>query len=313
MTSIIVVGGGVSGLSTAVNLQQAGFAVTILTRDMPQSTTSMAAGAVWYGESTTGKSREWARVTLKHFQILADDPKSGLQIVRLLEVFPYRVPDPWFIDQLPYFTRIPANELPDGFKDGMLMDVPIVESPRYLQFLSDQFLANGGKFEVREIKSLDDLKQDYSLIVNCTGVWAKVVADDPSVYPIRGQTVIIDAPDIKQGYMDDATFTYLFPRGDGVLIGGVADVNNWDLNVDDSVTSDIVARCSQIEPTVADATILRQFVGLRPGRAQVRLEAETLSEQCTVIHNYGHAGIGYTLSWGCALDVVSIAKSLSAV
>lgn len=313
MVAIIVVGSGVSGLSSAVNLQQAGFDVTIITRDMPQSTTSMAAGAVWYGEGTIGKSREWASATLKHFQALAGTENSGLQIVRLREVFPYRVPDPWFIDQLPYYARIATNELPKGFVDGMVMDVPVVESPRYLQFLSDQFLANGGAFDLREIESLDDLKQEHALIVNCTGVWAKHVADDPSVYPIRGQTIVVDAPDVTQGYMDDASFTYLFPRQDGVLIGGVADINNWDLQVDATVTQEILARCSQIEPSVVDATIVNQFVGLRPGRRQVRLEAETLSEHCTVIHNYGHAGIGYTLSWGCALDVVSIAKSLTSL
>ncbi len=313
MVALIVIGSGVSGLSSAVNLQQAGFDVTIITRDMPQSTTSMAAGAVWYGEGTSGKSREWALTTLKHFQALAGSENSGLHIVRLQEVFPYRIPDPWFIDQLPYYARIPADELPKGFVDGIMMDVPVVESPRYLQFLSDQFLASGGSFDQREIKSLDDLKQDHHLIVNCTGVWARHVAHDPSVYPIRGQTIVVDAPDIKQAYMDDDTFTYLFPRGDGVLIGGVADLNNWDLDVDSTVTSDILARCAQVEPSVLGATIVNQFVGLRPGRGQVRLEAETLSEDCTVIHNYGHAGIGYTLSWGCAIDVVTIAKSLATV
>jgi D-amino-acid oxidase len=309
MTKITVIGSGVSGLSCAVNLQDAGFEVTIITRDMPQSTTSMAAGAVWYGDGMIGKPREWATATLKHFQELSHNEKSGVQIARLQEVYSYRIPDPWFVDLLPYFARIPADELPQGADDGVVMDVPIVNSPRYLQFLTDQFLANKGTFEVREISTLQDLKQDYHLIVNCTGVWAKHVADDPSVYPIRGQTIVIDAPDIKQGYMYD--FTYLFPRQDGVLIGGIADVNNWDLTVDETVTSDILARCSQIESSVTDATIKNQFVGLRPGRNQVRLEVESLSEQCTVIHNYGHSGVGYTLSWGCALDVTSLAKSLA--
>ena len=312
MTAIRVIGSGVSGLSSAVNLQDAGFDVTIITRDMPQLTTSKAAGAVWYGEGLIGKYREWATLSLKHFQSLAEIENSGLQIVRLREVFPYTMPDPWFAEQLPYYDRLPDDQFPKGYRDGMLMDVPVVEPPRYLQCLTDQFLAKGGGFEVREIQTLDDLKHDYPLIVNCTGVWAKHVADDPSVYPIRGQTIVIDAPEIKFGYMDDASFTYLFPRQDGVLIGGVAELDNWNLEVDPRITSDIIARCSAIESSVADATILHQFVGLRPGRQQVRLEAEKLSEQCTVIHNYGHAGIGYTLSWGCALEVTEIAKSISA-
>jgi len=158
---------------------------------------------------------------------------------------------------------------------------------------------------------LDELKYDYPLLVNCTGVWARQVADDPSVFPIRGQTVVVDAPDVQQGYMNDHSFTYLFPRQDGVLIGGVAQPNNWDVEIDGNLTIDIVARCSQIEPSIADAPILHQFVGLRPGRNQVRLEAEKIGESSTVIHNYGHAGVGYTLSWGCAQEVVSLAQSFS--
>ena len=158
---------------------------------------------------------------------------------------------------------------------------------------------------------LDDLKYDCPLLVNCTGVWAKQVADDPTVYPIRGQTIIVDAPQVKAGFMDDHTFTYLFPRSDGVLIGGIAEPNVWDLELDSALTVDIVARCSQIESSVAEAQIVHQFVGLRPGRNSVRLETEKLSDQCTVIHNYGHAGIGFTLSWGCAQEVALLATTLN--
>lgn len=310
MPEITVVGSGVLGMSSAVCLQQAGFDVTIITRDMPKFTTSMAAGAVWYGGGAVGKSREWAEITLEHFQKLATVENSGLHITRLKEVFPHPAETPWFKDLLPYFELIPRDELPANSQSGFVMDVPIVQSPQYLQYLVNQFETNGGTFEINEIKMLDELKYDHALVVNCTGVWARQVADDPSVFPIRGQTIIVDAPDVKQGYMNDQSFTYLFPRNDGVLIGGVAQPNNWNVEIDSNLTIDIVARCSQIEPSVVDAPILHQFVGLRPGRNQVRLETEKLNDSCTVIHNYGHAGVGYTLSWGCAQDVTSLAQGL---
>ena len=49
MTDIIVIGSGVSGLSSALQSQQAGFKVSIITCDRPQHTTSMAAGALLVG------------------------------------------------------------------------------------------------------------------------------------------------------------------------------------------------------------------------------------------------------------------------
>jgi D-amino-acid oxidase len=50
-------------------------------------------------------------------------------------------------------------------------------------------------------------------------------------------------------------------------------------------------------------------VGLRPVRDEIRLEPENLSGKL-VIHNYGHGGAGFTLSWGCAQNVVEIIEKL---
>jgi hypothetical protein len=43
----------------------------------------------------------------------------------------------------------------------------------------------------------------------------------------------------------------------------------------------------------------------RPERPQVRLEAEMLGDTLC-IHNYGHGGLGVTLSWGCAAQVAHL-------
>ena len=54
---------------------------------------------------------------------------------------------------------------------------------------------------------------------------------------------------------------------------------------------------------LAGARVLRHKVGLRPGRPTVRVEREG-----DVIHCYGHGGCGVTVSWGCADDVVDLAR-----
>ena len=311
MQKATVIGAGVSGLSAALNLQLAGFDARILTRDLPQATASSAAGAVWSGGSVAGRSRRWADDSLAHFLRLAKQADSGVGLRRMRQLFPERVGLPWFKDKLPFFANMPTEELPPDARDGWIMDVPIVAPPRYLQSLQEQFLEAGGKLEVRDVASLDDLADNSRLLVNCTGAWAKYVTPDPEVFPIRGQTLLVDAPQIRSGTMRARDDTYLFPRNDGILLGGIYQYNSWHPEVDGAQTRDILERCSQIEPTVADAAIIRRAVGIRPGRAAVRLEAEQRADGRTVIHNYGHGSIGFTLSWGCALEVLALARKLS--
>ena len=51
----------------------------------------------------------------------------------------------------------------------------------------------------------------------------------------------------------------------------------------------------------------------RPFRAQgPRIEPERLAGK-TVIHNYGHGGSGFTVSWGCAEEVARLARSATGV
>jgi D-amino-acid oxidase len=310
MKQVTVVGAGVSGLSSGIRLLEAGCDVQIITRERPADTTSAAAGAVWWGY-LEGRRRAWALVSLKEFQRLAENPDSGVLQIALRDVYPHPVADPWFKSELPACERIASEALPPGSADGFLMTVPLVETPRYLRFLLARFERLGGRIEQREIASLSELYGDNQLIVNCSGVGARQTANDPSVFPIRGQVVRVDTPFITQGYMDDESFTYIFPRGDGVVLGGVAQPDNWSRAVDPAITEDILRRTGAIEPGVRGAPVVAHAVGLRPGRHEVRLECERVSETCAVIHNYGHAGVGYTLSWGCAAEVASLANGLN--
>ena len=62
--------------------------------------------------------------------------------------------------------------------------------------------------------------------------------------------------------------------------------------------------------------MIRDWVGLRPGRPSVRLEAELIKCKearrglLPVVHNYGHGGAGLTLAWGCAGHAVSLVAEL---
>jgi D-amino-acid oxidase len=108
----------------------------------------------------------------------------------------------------------------------------------------------------------------------------------------------------------DRGLTYIIPRQDGVILGGTAQEGDWNVQVDRDTADHIRQNCLQLEPRLQETRILEQRVGLRPGRPEVRLEAEMLTPTCTVIHNYGHGGAGFTLSWGCADEVAALAEAV---
>ena len=63
---------------------------------------------------------------------------------------------------------------------------------------------------------------------------------------------------------------------------------------------------------VSENRVTRITVCTRPFRpAGPRLEAERMGEKI-VIHNYGHGGSGWSLSWGCAEEAVGLAQATSA-
>ena len=81
-----------------------------------------------------------------------------------------------------------------------------------------------------------------------------------------------------------------------------------DLTPDPEITAAILARARAALPELADAPVRGVEVGLRPGRPAPRVEVDEVN-RIRVVHNYGHAGNGVMLSWGCAAEATRLALS----
>jgi len=95
-------------------------------------------------------------------------------------------------------------------------------------------------------------------------------------------------------------------------LGGSAEKGEWDTTPNPQLAKRILERTEKLLPGISKAKIVTHWVGLRPGRSSIRLEKEVIQnadKKVFVIHNYGHAGSGVTLSWGCAKEVNQIAQS----
>ena len=321
-----VLGAGVIGLSCGIRLRRAGWEVTMLAAMRPSEhprlhtpgtwppyPASMRAAAIWYPFHVADpRVDRWAVETLHELsRIAAEHPNAGVSLVPFVELFRGAPAEYAWRDAAGGFRAVPADELPEGFASGWRMEVPLVETPVYMPWLERRFLERGGRIETRFVERVEDVASPDTLVVNCTGLGARRLLDDEDVYPCRGQIVRVRAPGVRTWRVSDDPvrgLTYVIARRDGVVLGGTAEDGVWDESVDAAETRAIRTRTAALVPDVADGEVLEATSGLRPQwRRGIRVERETRGDGCTVIHAYGHGGSGFTLSWGCADEVVRLA------
>ena len=323
---VLVIGAGVMGLTTGVCLAEAGVRTRIRAAAPPAATTSAAAGALIGPTFIEPADRvaAWSLATAAAFNALADEPTAGVRV--LSGTMASRSggppagpsaapPDPTTPAMPPQVTVLPGfrpcdpGELPPGYLLGFRATVPVVDMPPYLDYLAARYAAAGGTLEIGPVASLAEAAAAAPVIVNCTGVAARDLAGDPAVRPVRGQHVIVENPGLDEYFAEGAAgpeFVAILPHARHVVLGGVAEVDNWSLDVDPATAERILERCAAIEPKLVGARVIGHRVGLRPDRATgVRLEAEQIGDTLCV-HNYGHGSVGVSLSWACAREVAEL-------
>ena len=178
-----------------------------------------------------------------------------------------------------------------------------------MPYLQEMFLESGGTTEQRTVTSLKEECKKADWVINCSGLGAQALCDDQKMFPIRGQIIQLEKPlEPVKTLMDEHMphrLAYILPRTNDVILGGTARPHESSTDVDPDATQKIIAQCVKRLPVLANAAVKNVRVGLRPGRSQVRLEKE---EGLPIIHNYGHGGSGYTISWGCAREAIGLIK-----
>jgi D-amino-acid oxidase len=304
---VVVIGSGVIGLSTAVCLVESGFSVRVRTAALPHRTTSRVAGAMW-GSTFAGpadKVEGWALASLHAFRELAARPDTGVAIATgTLASRGGQAPPP----QLFPGVEVRRCDPPEGFRAAFRVTLPVVDMPRYLDHLVGRLHAAGVEIELQPVRSLAEAASEAAVVVNCAGVWARELVPDPSLRPVRGQHLVVENPGIEEFFTTEPfgpAWTSWMPHGDRVVLGSVAQEDDWDLEPRSGDADRILEGCAALDPRFRNARVLEHQVGLRPARDVVRVEAEQLGA-ARVVHNYGHGGTGVGLSWGCAREVVGL-------
>jgi len=306
----IVLGAGVIGLTTALTLQEKNIPVKIVTAKLPAETTSAVAAAIWlpYEVKPFDKVKKWSSISYDIYKSLCSNSGAGVKMVDMTIIIE-KEEDAWWKDVLPTDSIREAvpEELPGEHKIGYVLKVPMIETHLHLQYLLDKFKSSGGKLEVRAVQRLAEFNEETT-VVNCTGLAAKQLTGDDALYPIQGQIVYLKpdsklkciVSEIAEGVNKDQ-LAYIIPRSDHTVLGGTARVNKDNLEATNEEAKAIIERCLKLDDKIDAGRFVSTQVGLRPGRSEIRLEREK-----NIIHNYGHGGGGYTVSWGCATSVLDL-------
>ncbi len=311
--SVAIVGAGVSGLTCAVVFAKRGYRTAIFADRIGPGTASAAAGAIWYPYDAGPPQRTiaWALETYLTLLQFARDPRSGVSLIEqrtFSRTGKIEIPE-W---ALLLGARKLSSEIPPVFTSGFALKVPLMDTNIYLDYLARSFRDAGGEVKLNNLfDQLEDVDPSFDLVINCSGIAAKTLAPDPELEPHRGQVALVSKIDLPYAVVcDDPPLMYAIPRANDCVLGGTNELSD-NLEADPAATTRIVAECSRVLDRELPP-VLGERVGLRPFRPSgVRVERAQLRDGRVVIHNYGHGGSGFTLSWGCAEAVAAIASDLT--
>ncbi|HLL32062.1 MAG TPA: FAD-dependent oxidoreductase [Allosphingosinicella sp.] len=232
---VAVVGAGVMGLTTARLVQEAGFPVTIYTEALtPHTTSNIAGGQIspfghfsqesvtpeWRAQFAAAMDYSWRR-----FQIMVGDDYG----IRWLPTYQESGNVGRWQDRFhPGVRALSRAEHPFPVEQMVRYNTMYVETGRFLRQLTRDVQIAGGRIEVRRFATPADIAAlPERLVFNCTGLGSRELFGDKELYPVRGQlAILLPQPEVRYAFAGQAG--YMFPRADGILLGGTFERNRWE-------------------------------------------------------------------------------------
>ena len=246
---VAVLGSGIVGLSTARLVQEAGFPVTVYAAALPPDTTSNVAGGQFHPfglfreDSVTPEFMAQFRRALdyswRRFQIMVGDDYGIRWLPTYVEA---SEPEAQQIANFPPVNRMLGRaEHPFPWAEARRYDTMYVETGRYLRQMIRDVQVAGGRVEVRRFATPADIAAlPEKLVFNCTGLGSRELFGDQELQPIRGQLAILE-PQPEVNYAFAGSPGYMFPRPDGILLGGTFELDEWDPTPQPAMIQRIIA------------------------------------------------------------------------
>ncbi|HEY9098820.1 MAG TPA: glycine oxidase ThiO [Thiobacillus sp.] len=319
--SVLVVGGGVSGLSVGLALLKSGYGVTLLEQGELGAESSWAGGGIlapllpWdYPDSFTrlalhsmAQYENWVNDIEALSGVCAELVRSGMHIRGLQQPESALA---WCKKQRLAAT-LDASTVDESI---WLPDVAQVRNPYLVAALHEAVLKLGGIIHTHcaaetattqgnKVTSIDTQHGTFAAdrFVLATGAWAGLglpgLTGVPNVRPIRGQMLLFK---LEAGALDTILYQdglYLIPRRDGhILAGSTVEDVGFDKSTDGATRQRLHAQAAELLPALKPVQPIQHWAGLRPGAPDNIPIIDRHPDFDNLFVNAGHFRYGVTLA-----------------
>ena len=231
-----VIGSGVMGLTTARLLQDAGWTVTIYSRDAARHTTSNVAAGQWAPTSVFDEDKltpafesqfKQAAKIAHHAYTNLGGPDYGIRWIENYYLGVDPIEESYYLRELPELfasiADLPPGEHPFPVPYVKRTVTMLIEPAIFLRQLNEDFLQARGHVEIRNFRDRSEvLSLHEPVIFNCTGLGAAALFGDDELIPIKGQLLFLP-PDSDVDYLTvggGQGVLYMFSRSDALVLGG---------------------------------------------------------------------------------------------
>jgi glycine oxidase len=290
---IIIIGGGIIGLSLALAFRKRGATVLVVERGEPGREASYAAGGMLVdcGLETPAALQPLATASARLYPEFAQELQfdSGMH-VDLRDHGTIVFPPPEHVYERPGFTLasllpVPLAELEPALADPKRPAFYLKErsvDPRALSTaawkaakrrgidfssgdeVSAVTLIEGRAAGVKTTKTTFHAAK----VVNCAGAWSGQIA--PHAFPtrpVKGQMLCLLMPShTLLKHVIRSPEAYLIPRSDGrLLVGATVEESGFDKRTDIATIQRLHRAALELVPELRNGKILENWAGLRPG------------------------------------------------
>lgn len=303
MADMIVIGGGVIGLMTALELAKAGYSVVLFEKQAVGHEASWASGGIlsplypWEWPRPLQDLADWSMRRYPEFSEWLKgesgiDPEclnSGMLVLDIDEAEPanqwsarYRQPCQ-VVGRSDIRNQVPAID-PSVEQAIWLPGISHIRPPRLIRALRvvlqkysckiyEHAMVHSILVEHDRVIGVQTGRKKHAAdrVVVAMGAWSPQLLDPLGIYlpvvPVRGQMIVFrTAPDFMNPMVVHRK-QYLIPRKDGmILMGSTVEFVGFNANTTQEAQRMLYEKAVKLVPSLASQPVVKQWAGLRPGK-----------------------------------------------